>query len=179
MHPLNACFNKLWLKYYGTYYIEFQNVFVIIVNVPLFTMIVVQKNDSRARPSHKMNAVKKILFLAVGAFLLLHILIPHNHREEMTAGQHRSAHENADGIIDFIGLALHEGSGHDAQVYTTQQSSFDKKIELDSGEAEYANFPISEASLFRPFTPIIGCSINNLNLFFCGLRGPPAHDYFL
>lgn len=56
-----------------------------------------------------MNVFRKIFFISAVGVLLLHLLIPHKHHQEMTYEEHNGSHENAKGIIGLLGLTFHQG----------------------------------------------------------------------
>ncbi len=129
-----------------------------------------------------MNLTKNILFINVVVILLLHSFIPHKHHNEMAYEEHYIVHENANGIIDLIGLVLHEGSSENLETIILSKENVMKDI-----ERSYLDFFAITAYLaIKINVKYSGCFIkirpqelsNNFHIIFSGLRGPPIYDYY-
>ena len=64
-----------------------------------------------------MKSFQNILLLKIAAVILLHSLIPHRHHREMSTTEHKTAHINADDLIDYLSLAFHSNFFGDFENY--------------------------------------------------------------
>lgn len=85
-----------------------------------------------------MYQIRNVFLINAVAIFLLHSLTPHRHHEEMTYVEHKKAHENANSIIDYLGLAFHQDSNSNLKNFILEETNYFK--EFDSKDF---NFPIN------------------------------------
>ena len=129
-----------------------------------------------------MIFLRKILLFNVVVVIILHALISHKHHGEMTDEEHNITHNNANGIIDIIGLGFHHGSSNNLDNYIiSEQNSLNKldfnELDFFAGifSIDFKLFPANESptATIRPYI-IFNVFIINSH----GLRGPPCFDSY-
>ena len=130
-----------------------------------------------------MHQIRNILFINVVVILLLHSLTPHRHYEEMTYVEHEKVHENANSIIDYLGLAFHQDVNLSLEHLTIEKTNYFKEIDFKKINS-LINFAISEIEVAHTQrTSHLRTSPEKLLIRFIlqanGLRAPPNYDFYL
>ncbi len=130
-----------------------------------------------------MNQIRNILLINVVGILLLHSFIPHRHQEEMTYVEHQKAHEDANSIIDYLGLAFHQYASSNLENFFLEKTNDFKEF-----DAKYFNFSIN---LTTPKVEFIYTKTKSLSrklpekllikfiILANGLRAPPTYGFYL
>jgi hypothetical protein len=125
-----------------------------------------------------MFLVKKVLFIQIVGIILFHSLIPHRHHEEMTNVEHNIAHENANDLIDYLGLIFHEGPNDTLKNYTISEISSQNNVNFPAN-MNFDNIEILPAKVCLYFGDQPQKLFSCLKTLSNGLRAPPVHDYYL
>lgn len=128
-----------------------------------------------------MYQIRSILFIKVILVLLFHSITPHKHHEELTFLEHELDHENANGIIEYLGIAFHQDlSPNFEYFYLENSSNFNKKdnisfngpVHLSFIEIKIISFKLNAQSEMGSINPVIEyIELTN------GLRAPPRYGF--
>ena len=130
-----------------------------------------------------MLNMRNIWLIQIVGMLLLHVMIPHRHHEEMTFSEHERSHEHAKNIIDYLELAFHQATDYSLDNIISEQCLQAENFNPSSGDSLH-KFDFTELKfLFNPtkakykllsqgYSPTFITCIN-------GLRAPPIHGYHL
>ena len=78
-----------------------------------------------------MLLARNILLNITLGIVLLHGLIPHLHHEDMTTIEHDTTHQNANDLVDYLGLAFQHGSEDSSTIFILSEQSFTQGNDLD------------------------------------------------
>jgi hypothetical protein len=124
-----------------------------------------------------MFQIRNIFLINAVAILLLHSLTPHRHHEEMTYEEHKKAHQNANSIIDYLGIAFHQETNYNLENYFLEGTNYFK--EVDSKGFNFpinATFPKVEILITKTisfYRSLPGKSLIKFIILANGLRAPP------
>jgi hypothetical protein len=128
-----------------------------------------------------MVLIRNILLYTTLGVVLLHSHIPHLHHGEMTTIEHDTTHQNANDLVDYLGLAFQHGSADGSTIFILSEQTSTQTIDLDD---------LQGCGVNNTFTDLISTSksqnlsthsqplFNKTTVSSNGLRAPPAHDYY-
>lgn len=119
--------------------------------------------------------VKKIMLAGALLLTILHNVVPHAHHGELAAQEHERLHRQADGLLDFLGLAFQQDID-----FSPVQATHVQDIGIfltpthapgPEGSPRYQHFPTATAHRCAnvPFTPAARQATTAH-----GLRAPPT-----
>lgn len=123
-----------------------------------------------------MQLIRSISLFAAFAIVMVHSMVPHQHRDELSFAEHEAQHEEASGLIDYLSLAFHleHGEGQLEEFNSVQH------VQLEELSILHAEFINSETTCFteersterftdhKEIIPISSYEERNC------LRGPPS-----
>lgn len=123
-----------------------------------------------------MKTIRNILLLIIAAVVFLHGFVPHKHHGEMSAAEHKTAHQNADDLIDLLSLAFHNNLIGDLENYLIPDRIFLNRLSCGVSRYIVAHIPFEKNTsentlrIFEAFQPVgfirTGSTCNKL-------RAPP------
>ncbi|MCB0707380.1 MAG: hypothetical protein KDC34_18815 [Saprospiraceae bacterium] len=128
-----------------------------------------------------MHQLKNILLFLAAGIQLLHALVPHRHQETMTAVEHQALHEQADDLIDYIGLAFHQLVSDQVVLFNSDFSEQFKELRSSSDIYPANLWAASDYRLSKqsqkPFGTPFQTAIITPGLLINGLRAPPGAGF--
>lgn len=129
-----------------------------------------------------MQIINNILIFKAVGILLLHTLIPHGHHFEMAYEEHIKVHENADDIIDFLGLGFQQDSTNQLENFTPHGQNLLKQIDFIDFNFLTSVLFVKDESTLRSGGLYFKTQPQNLfNTFLLpsnSLRAPPDSDFY-
>ncbi len=129
-----------------------------------------------------MDLIKNILLINVVVIIFLHSLVPHMHHMEMTFVDHKKAHENANDILDYLGLVFHEGVNYNLENFVSEESGRFKNFDSRDLNLLVNSCYTKNDILYSHENPFLRTLHQNSLTEFIklsnGLRAPPNFDFY-